>query len=67
MFRCVVVLFLAAAIGLAALPAYAEPADLDLWKSEFSKTDFTRATVPLDEIRDDGNFRPRALIAAKTH
>ena len=42
---------------LATIPAIGEPANLDLWKSEFPRTDFTRATVPLDEIRDDGNFR----------
>ena len=55
-FRCVIAFALAVS-GFAALPANAEPANLDLWKSEFGKTDFDRTTVPLDEIRDDGNFR----------
>lgn len=31
--------------------------NFDLWQSDFPKTDFAKATVPLDEIRDDGNFR----------
>ena len=52
-----VIAFALAVAGFAALPANAEPANLDLWKSEFGKTDFDRTTVPLDEIRDDGNFR----------
>jgi hypothetical protein len=56
-FRCFVALLLAAAAGFLSLPAHAEPANLELWQSEFRNTDFTRATVPLDEIRDDGNFR----------
>lgn len=55
-FGCFVAL-LVAAVWLATVPAYAEPANFDLWKSEFPKTDFGRATVPLDEIRDDGNLR----------
>ncbi len=55
-FRFVIAFALAVA-GFAALPANAEPANLDLWKSEFGKTDFDRTTVPLDEIRDDSNFR----------
>lgn len=42
---------------LMAIPVAAEPANLELWKSEFPNTDFTRATVDLDEIRDDGNYR----------
>ncbi len=53
-------LFIALLLGglvVAAPPAHAEPANLELWQSEFAKTDFSRATVPLDEIRDDGNFR----------
>lgn len=50
-------LLLAAATTFAVLPAAGEPANFDLWKSEFPKTDFGRTTVPLDEIRDDGNFR----------
>ena len=44
-------------VWLAASPVVAEPANLDLWKSEFPRTDFARTTVPLEEIRDDGNFR----------
>jgi hypothetical protein len=32
-------------------------ADLELWKSEFPRTDFTRTQVPLAEIEDDGNYR----------
>ena len=44
-------------VWLAAFPVVAEPANLDLWKSEFPRTDFARTTVPLEEIRDDGNFR----------
>lgn len=50
-------LLLAAIVWFAAVPANAEPANLDLWKIEFPKTDFDRKTVALDEIRDDGNYR----------
>lgn len=32
-------------------------ADLETWRQEFPRTDFTIATVPLGEIHDDGNFR----------
>lgn len=51
------VALLLAVAWLAVIPAFAEPANFDLWKSEFPKTDFAKSTVPLDEIRDDGNFR----------
>jgi hypothetical protein len=42
---------LAAIVWFAAAPASGEPANLDLWKIEFPKTDFDRKTVALDEIR----------------
>ena len=51
------VALLLAVVWLAAIPVYAEPENLGLWKSDFPKTDFARTSVPLDEIRDDGNFR----------
>ncbi len=41
-------------VFLAAGPA---SADLALWRLEFPKTDFGRASVPLSEIHDDGNLR----------
>jgi hypothetical protein len=50
-------LLLALATWAAVVPAHAEPAYFELWQSDFPKTDFGRATVSLDEIRDDGNFR----------
>lgn len=48
---------LLAVAWLTASPVYAEPANFALWKSEFPKTDFSNTAVPLDEIRDDGNYR----------
>ncbi len=56
-FRRAAALLLAAAGWFAVVPAQSEPANLDLWQSEFPRTDFGRTTVPLDEIRDDGNYR----------
>lgn len=44
------------ALGLLAWTAGAG-ADLETWKSEFPRTDFSRAQVLLDEIHDDGNYR----------
>ncbi len=56
-FRWLIASLLVATVGLMAPPATAEPENFDLWKSEFPKTDFTRTTVALEEIRDDGNLR----------
>lgn len=48
---------LALAMVLLCAGQAAQAADLETWQHEFPKTDFETAQVPLDEIRDDGNFR----------
>ena len=57
MIRSAAAVLLTLSVWFAAMSANAEPANLDVWQSEFAKTDFTRTSIPLDEIQDDGNLR----------
>lgn len=49
--------FAALAVGVLIATSTAFAADLETWQHEFPKTNFSKSSVPLREIQDDGNFR----------